>query len=146
MVFKSNAYKIEVVSVIPKADREVSYTWTVPPISKSSLSNSKNGVYAKSSVLAMLPVFGVLTVGASQGVFWSAFLTYIFPYMLDIAKVFCAIKIAQAFYQEKRGGRDEGGGIGAFVTYGKWYLLFSIMPWAVELIDQLGGKMLSELP
>lgn len=79
------------------------------------------------------------------GVFWSAFLTYIFPWMLDIAKVFCAIKIAQAFYNEKRGGRDEGSGVSAIVQYGKWYVLFLMIPWFTELIDQVGGNMFHEL-
>jgi hypothetical protein len=88
-------------------------------------------------------VLGVATGGS--GVFWDAFMTYIFPWMLDIAKVFCAIKIAQAFYQERRGGRDEGSGFGAVVQYGKWYLVFWLIPWGVELIDQIGGKMLNEL-
>lgn len=82
---------------------------------------------------------------SGDGVFWDAFMTYIFPWLLDIAKVFCAIKVTQAFYMEKRGGRDEGTGMGAFVTYGKWYLLFWITPWAIELIDQIGSKMLFDL-
>lgn len=82
-------------------------------------------------------------VGA--GIFWGTFMKYIFPYMLDIAKVFCAIKITQAFYQERRGGRDGGTGLEAVVTYGKWYMLFALTPWAVELLDELGVKMLSDL-
>lgn len=83
------------------------------------------------------------TTGA--GVFWDAFMKYIFPYMLDIAKVFCAIKVAQGFYNEKRAGKDGGSGLETLVTYGKWYILFAIMPWAVELLDQLGNKMLMDL-
>jgi hypothetical protein len=85
------------------------------------------------------------TVDGGAGIFWKTFMTYIFPYLMDIAKVYCAIQIARAFYEERRGGRDSGTGIGAFVTYGKWYLLFALTPWAVELVDQLGGKMLTEL-
>lgn len=103
----------------------------------------KNMDFLKGKSFMFVPVLGVATGGS--GVFWDAFMTYIFPWMLDIAKVFCAIKIAQAFYQERRGGRDEGSGFGAVVTYGKWYLVFWLIPWGVELIDQIGGKMLNEL-
>jgi hypothetical protein len=104
----------------------------------------KNMSFLKGKSFVFVPILGVATTGGS-GVFWDAFMTYIFPWMLDIAKVFCAIKIAQAFYQERRGGRDEGSGFGAVVTYGKWYLVFWLIPWGVELIDQIGGKMLNEL-
>lgn len=88
--------------------------------------------------------FAGVTVG-SQGIFWKAFLIYIFPWMLDVAKVYCAIRIAQAFYQEKRGGRDDGTGFGSLVTYGKWYLVFWLIPWGVELVDQIGGTMFHDL-
>jgi len=88
--------------------------------------------------------YATVTVG-SQGIFWKAFLIYIFPWMLDIAKVYCAIRICQAFYQEKRGGKEEGTGFGAIVTFGKWYLVFWLVPWAVELIDQIGGTMFNDL-
>jgi hypothetical protein len=64
---------------------------------------------------------------------------------MDIAKVYCAIKIAQAFYQENSGSKNGGSGMASFVTYGKWYLLFWLIPWGVELIDQIGGKMFSDL-
>jgi hypothetical protein len=111
------------------------------PMIKESI---KSMDFLKGKSFSVMPVLGIVASGGS-GVFWDAFMNYIFPYLLDIAKVFCAIKIAQAFYQERRGGRDEGTGIGAFVTYGKWYLLFVLTPWAIELIDQLGGKMLTEL-
>ncbi|UGO51193.1 hypothetical protein PQE72_gp015 [Bacillus phage vB_BanS_Skywalker] len=88
--------------------------------------------------------FATVAIGGS-GVFWKAFLTYIFPWMLDIAKVYCAIKIAQAFYEEKRGGRDGGTGMQAVVQYGKWYLVFWCIPWLTELIDGIGGTMFNEL-
>lgn len=111
------------------------------PIIKEKIRNVNKG----KALSVALPVLGMATGVAGSGVFWQVFMTYIFPWMMDIAKVWCAIKIAQAFYQEKRGGRDEGTGMSAFVAYGKWYLLFSLLPWGVELIDQLGTKMLSEL-
>ena len=82
---------------------------------------------------------------ASQGIFWKAFLVYIFPWMLDVAKVYCAIRVAQAFYQEKRGGRDDSSGLSALLTYGKWYLVFWLVPVGVELIDQIGSTMFNEL-
>lgn len=111
------------------------------PLIKDKIKSYDKG---KLLTFAPLPIVAVAGVGGA-GIFWQAFMTYIFPYMLDIAKVFCAIKIAQAFYEERRGGREGGSGISAMVNYGKWYLLFVLMPWAVELIDQLGGKMLEEL-
>lgn len=108
-------------------------------ISKSSRAYS----FALPTIALGVATTDITTGGA--GVFWDAFMQYIFPWMLDIAKVFCAIKIAQAFYQERRGGRDEGTGFGALVTYGKWYLVFWLIPWGVELIDEIGSKMLNEL-
>lgn len=106
------------------------------PLIKKSV---KSGSFLKNRNYA-----GAVAIG-SKGVFWTAFLTYIFPWMLDIAKVYCAIRICQAFYQEKRGGRDEGTGFGALVSYGKWYLVFWLIPWGVELIDQIGGEMFKDL-
>ena len=112
--------------------------------SKLSENLRTNRIYSFAPTPLILATATTVTTGGS-GVFWDAFMTYIFPWMLDIAKVFCAIKIAQGFYQEKRGGRDEGTGFGAMVTYGKWYLVFWLIPFGVELIDQVGSKMLNEL-
>lgn len=83
----------------------------------------------------------------SGGIFWGVFIDYIFPILLDIAKVFCAFKVAQAFYEERSGstGRDGKSGFQSLVYYGKWYLAFWLIPWGVELIDQLGGKMYNDL-
>lgn len=105
---------------------------------------SKGFNFLKNSNFAVAPVVATPAV-ATKGVFWNVFLTYLFPWMLDVAKVYCAIKIAQAFYQEKRGGRDEGTGFGALVAYGKWYLVFWLIPWGVELIDQVGELMFNDL-
>jgi hypothetical protein len=82
-----------------------------------------------------------------EGVFWTAFLTYIFPWFLDIAKVYCAIMVCQAFYKEHRGSGNGDGksGMQALVHYGKWYLIFCLIPFAVELIDQIGIKMKSDI-
>lgn len=82
-------------------------------------------------------------VGA--GVFWGAFITYIFPWLLDIAKVYCAIMIAKGFYDNKRAGKEGKGEFVTFLSYGKWYLIFTLLPWGVELVDQIGNKMLLEL-
>lgn len=112
------------------------YIFDVPEMKKSFKHKAKN--YMKNVNFAGVAI-------GSGGVFWSAFLTYIFPWMLDIAKVYCAIRIAQAFYQEKRGGRDDGSGFGALLTWGKWYLIFWLLPWGVELIDQIGNTMFNDL-
>ena len=122
--------------------REVVYNEPKPVKKVSKLSDNYAFSFAPIGVMA---VGNAIANTSGAGIFWDTFMTYIFPWMIDIAKVFCAIKIAQAFYQERRGGRDGGTGMEAIVTYGKWYLLFILMPWAVELIDELGSKMLLEL-
>jgi len=116
------------------------YIFDIPSI-KRSIKQSTKG---KAMSVAPFLVLGV-GAGTTDGVFWQVFMQYIFPWLTDIAKVYCAIRIAQAFYQEKRGGRDEGTGFSAFVTYGKWLLLFHILPFGVELIDQIGEKMWIDL-
>lgn len=147
MTFKANANG-ELSLVGSKSNRVNQIPYNVE--SKKSIFSKLSENLKPTKLYSITPIpLALATTGATGvgdvGIFWDAFMNYIFPYMMDIAKVFCAIKIAQAFYQEKRGGRDEGSGIGAFVTYGKWYILFALMPWAVELLDQLGGKMLMDL-
>lgn len=136
----------EMSLVIENAKEEVrkgkitrkAYIVDVPKIKESIKSLN----FLKTSNLSFA---GAVTTISSHGVFWKVFLIYIFPWMTDIAKVYCCIRIAQAFYQEKRGGRDDGTGIGAIVQYGKWYLLFLLLPWAVELIDEIGNTMYHDL-
>ena len=115
----------------------------VPKIKRSI----KSGSFLKNKAFSISPMFvlGATTGFGGGGIFWDAFVTNIFPYMLDIAKVFCAIKIAQAFYQEKRGGRDGDSGLSAIIQYGKWYLLFWGLPIIVEMLDQIGSQMFSNL-
>lgn len=124
-----------------EAPLHTAFVIDTPKIKKSI----KEMDFLKGKAMSFAPilVFGLATGGS--GVFWNTFMTYIFPWLMDIAKVYCVIKIAQGFYEEKRGGRDGGSGMGTFVTYGKWYLLFMLIPWGVTLIDQLGGKMLIDL-
>jgi hypothetical protein len=83
----------------------------------------------------------------SGGVFWPIFVDMIFPWFLDIAKVWCCIKICQAFLQERNGsaGSDGRTGLQALVHYGKWFLIFECIPFLVELIDQIGHKMVDQL-
>jgi hypothetical protein len=87
------------------------------------------------------------TVLNSTGIFWAAFIEYIFPVLLDIAKVYCCVKICQAFLQERNGsgGSDGRSGYQALVHYGKFYILFTLIPWFVELVDQIGHTMASKL-
>lgn len=91
--------------------------------------------------------FGNRNTSLAVGVFWTAFMTYIFPWLLDIAKVYCAWKVVQGFYSEGKGLGKEGGrsGFGSLVYYGKWYLAFWLVPWGVELIDEIGRQMNYEL-
>lgn len=114
---------------------------------KTEVKEFKN---SKKSILFSIAPTGIIlgnAVGAATGtgIFWNLFMQYIFPYLIDIAKVYCVIKIAQGFYEEKRGGRDSGSGFNTFVTYGKWLLLFHLIPFGVTLIDQLGEKMVTDL-
>jgi hypothetical protein len=116
----------------------------IPNVKKSVKQKSKN--FLKNSNFAMAPMaMGTVTSIDNGGVFWNTFLTYIFPWMLDIAKVYCLVRIAQAFYQEKRGGRDSGTGFSALLEHGKWYLIFWLLPIGVELIDQVGHKMFDDM-
>lgn len=82
------------------------------------------------------------------GVFWSAFMTYIFPWCLDLAKVYVAWKIVQGFYSEGKGvegGKGGKGGFASLIHYGKWYIALSLIPWGVMLIDEVAHKMSVEL-
>lgn len=91
---------------------------------------------------------GEMAVHVSTGIFWVAFMSYIFPLLLDIAKVFVAFKVAMAFYDENKsggGGHSSKSGFGAIKYYAIWYLAFWLIPWGVELIDQIGGKMHTDL-
>lgn len=104
--------------------------------------------FLDNKALSIAPVFILGAVDMSTGgagIMWETFMKYIFPWMLDIAKVFCAIKIAQGFYQEHRGGKNGETGLGSIVTYGKWLLLFHLLPFAVTLIDQIGVTMFNGL-
>jgi hypothetical protein len=83
------------------------------------------------------------------GVFFPIFMQYLFPWFLDAAKVYFVVKVCMAFYQENRGqtGHGVGGRTGyqAFIHYGWWFLLFSILPWGVELVSEIGSYMHKEL-
>lgn len=121
----------------------------IPSVKKSMKRNRQNFLKNSSFSIAPIWVLGTATgVGADMagaGVFWDTFLTYIFPWMLDIAKVYCLVRIAQAFYKERRGGSDSGTGWSALLEHGKWYLIFWLLPIGVELIDQVGHKMFLDL-
>jgi hypothetical protein len=123
------------------APLSTAYIVDMPKV-KESIKNM-DFLKGKTMSVAIPMLLSVSTSGS--GVFWDTFMRYIFPWLMDIAKVYCVIKIAQGFYEEKRGGRDGGSGIGTLVTYGKWYLMFQLIPFGVELIDQLGNRMLNDL-
>lgn len=119
----------------------------VRQIKESIKSRSRN--FLKNTNFAVAPL-ALATVNNGfamdgDGIIWKTFLQYIFPWMLDVAKVYCLIRIAQAFYEEKRGGRDSGTGFQALLQHGKWYLVFWLLPVGVELIDQIGHKMFIDM-
>jgi len=91
--------------------------------------------------------FGEKNTTLAVGILWTAFSTYVFPWLLDIAKVYCAFMIAQGFYNEHKGisGRDGRSGFSSFVYYGKWLIAFHLIPFGVELLDQVGAKMLLDI-
>ena len=117
--------------------KDVPFATLNNPISK--------GFYAKSSIVAGLGSISLATINPQNGIFWETFMVYLFPWFLDIANVFCVIKIAQAFYQENRGGADKNSGIAAITLYGKWLLLFHLIPFFVKLIDEMGLRMVNDL-
>jgi hypothetical protein len=79
--------------------------------------------------------------------FFEPFMQHIFPLMLDVAKVYCIIMICKDFYSERRGGRgdDGAGGFSSIIKYGKWYILFALTPYFVQLIGGIGENMYHNL-
>lgn len=118
---------------------------TFTPNHPSILTSNKKANFKAYSYVPIPLVLGTVSNVSGAGVFWDTFMDYIFPWMLDIAKVYCLIRIAQAFYQERRGGRDEKTGFSAMLEHGKWYLIFWLLPLGVELIDQIGNKMFNDM-
>lgn len=151
MNFKLNNGELKLVSnpvkdIHPTISSSTAHIVDFPQLKESI----KNMDFLKGKTLSVAPFLILGTVdaiatGGAGGVFWDTFMKYIFPWLMDIAKVFCVIKIAQGFYEEKRGGKEGGTGMSAFVTYGKWYLLFMLIPVFVTFVDQLGGKILHDL-
>jgi hypothetical protein len=100
----------------------------------------------KSFSFAPMLVLGTVDMSkGGAGIMWDTFLKYIFPWMLDIAKVFCAIKIAQGFYNEHRGGQKDGTGWSSLVSNGKWLIFFHLLPFFVGLVDGIGASMVNGL-
>jgi hypothetical protein len=91
--------------------------------------------------------FGEKNTTFAVGLLWSAFSLYVFPWMLDIAKCYCAFMIAQGFYKEHKGmdGKSGRSGFQSFIYYGKWLIIFHLIPVGVELLDQIGGRMLIDI-
>lgn len=113
------------------------------PMMPVSSNKKEKGVFANSSIaFGSALVVGAVTTDYSQGgIFWEMFMTYLYPWFLDIATVYVAIKIAMGFYEEQRGGSKTETGFGTFLTYGKWLLLFHMIPFFVGLLSQLGTRM-----
>lgn len=143
MTFRLNGNR-EMELVGEKIKKEMNEVRKISPEPIRRVSKFSNNYAFSIAPVGMVVATAVAnTTGA--GVFWDAFMEYIFPWILDIGKVFCAIKIAQSFYQEHRAGKDSGTGISSFVNYGKWYMLLAVTPWIVELLDQISTKMLIDL-
>ena len=143
MTFQSSNIVQEMTRVAPLS---TSLIVDVRSIKESIKSKSRN--FLKNTNFAIAPMTIGLVNGFTMdgdGIIWKTFLEYIFPWMLDVAKVYCLIRIAQAFYEEKRGGRDSGTGFQALLQHGKWYLVFWLLPVGVELIDQIGHKMFIDM-
>jgi hypothetical protein len=94
-------------------------------------------------MFSALPVTAIV----GQNVFWDAFQRFIFPWILDVSKVWCAIKICQGFYKEKRGmgGSDGDGGMSSLLTYGRWLILLYLVPFGVDLFDGIAKTMYNNL-
>lgn len=123
------------------------YAKDIKEIIKSKINDKrKNGVKLFSLVPALaLGTISSTAYGSGGGIFWDVFMEYIFPYLMDIAKVYCVIKIAQGFYEERKGSNGSGSAMSSLVEYGKWYLLFMFIPIGVELVDQIGKSMLDKI-
>ena len=145
---------------VDKSVNVVSYTWKMPEDNLNSKpriplmelpmmpikEKSKRGEFARSSmVLGLATASTVATMNPENGIFWEIFMQYIYPWFLDLANVFVAIKIAQAFYQENKTGKDSGSGMGSIVVHAKWLLLFHMIPFIVKLVDEVGRRMVTEL-
>ena len=129
----------EPISSTKKSDKGIS---SIPKSSKQKDAIAKSSLLATSSGLVLMNASGV---SAEAGLFWSIFMEYIYPWFVDLATVYAAIRIAMAFYEEQRGGRDSKNGFSSFVSYGKWLLLFHMIPFIVKLIDTVGQKMADSL-
>lgn len=102
--------------------------------------------FLNNKTFSIAPIaLAIVAPTAGVGVFWSAFLQYIFPWVLDVGKVYCCIRIAQAFWQERRGGKDDASGMSAMLTHGKWYLCLWLLPLFVELVDGIGATMFENM-
>lgn len=135
--------------ILTSSNKNKPYKSNVLEIPKLPKADKKQGVVAKSSLLATatsgMVMLNTSGINAEAGLFWEMFLQYIYPWFVDLATVYAAIRIAMAFYEEQRGGRDSGNGFGAFITYGKWLLLFHLIPFIVKLIDTVGQRMADSL-
>lgn len=80
---------------------------------------------------------------ASSGIFLPLFLQHIFPLMLDIASVYCVIRIGMDFYNAQRGGGRDSAGLGSVITHGKWLVFFYLIPFAIALLEELGMKLMN---
>lgn len=146
---------------VDQSAKVASYTWKMPNDNVKAKRNimdapmmpsptePKQGVYARSSLaVGIVAATAATGINPENGMFWEIFMQYIYPWFLDIANVFVAIKVAQAFYQENRGGSGSSsgsGGMGALVVHAKWLLLFHLIPFFVKLVDEVGRKMTQEL-
>lgn len=143
---KSTVIKWELPSkptVKPKRDIK-----EIPMMPTKDISFKPTGTFAKSSMLAGLSSMALMTsAGASSGIIWDSFINYVYPWFLEVAKVFCIIKVAQTMYQNQstgsRGG--EATNFGAILSWGKWYAIFLFLPFVVELIEGASQDMLKQL-
>lgn len=83
----------------------------------------------------------------SVGILWTAFMTYIFPWLLDVAKVYCCFQIAMGFYKENKGmtGNGQRGGFQSIFYWGKWLIAIHLVPVGVDLLDAIGAHMMNDI-
>jgi hypothetical protein len=91
--------------------------------------------------------FGERNTTFAVGILWACFMQYIFPWLLDVAKVYCAFQITMGFYKENKGitGKDGRSGFQSLVYWGKWLIAIHLIPIGVELLDQIGASMHDQL-
>ena len=139
-ISKSTVIKWELPTAV-KTDKKRNIM-DIPTMPLQFHKERKRGFLARSSTIVGA---AALTVGVASntdtGILMDTFLEYIYPWFLEVASIYALVKIAMSLYDEQRG---VGNGKSAFSTvflYGKWLLLFYMIPFFIQLLNTVGSRM-----